>query len=411
MSETTHGDGEKMEQAALLDALKAVQDVQKAQGRNQETDRVMAQILSQLQESWSADPTAKAQERLLKNYLLQIKKTEKMELPQISEQRARAIHTLAQAMLQTHEGASLKMIQAVKTSFLEKQQYFVQAILRSLFEQGQDDKMLARRVGVYPSTIRLWATGLELPSEKKQKQLWEAYLATCVLSRPSTIAPTVRVQILEEPLMPSTLVMAVTALIELATKGWLLSQGRFADLLEYTQTRDGRFVREAGVTVGKLSHNSPLNIDITLSASNVAEATTTMIDGIAQVRSRQALKELEIQAQVQALKRLEQQREHEQEQAVLEREKQRLVLETQRLEIIEKQLEVQKKAVEYSLELAGTYVDTLQPDLDPAARAMAMQAVLPSILQLQNITGLAVLLPEQQKKGASEVSHENTQDN
>jgi hypothetical protein len=221
----------------------------------------------------------------------------------------------------------------------------------------------------------------------------------------STGGSTIRLLISEDPLALSTLASALSALTELSTKYWLIAQARFADLIEYTQTHNERFLQEAGITLGALSHNSPMNFDVRFGATDVAEAIAKTIDGIAQAKQRYTQKELEIKAQVQALEQNEREAEEKQLLAQLERERQQLDIEQKRLEIIEKQLEIQKQTIEFALDLAGKILDGFQPGLDPAARAMAIQVSMSNILQLNNIPGLdlsPLLLKEANSKPVQE---------
>lgn len=206
---------------------------------------------------------------------------------------------------------------------------------------------------------------------------------------------TLHIRILEEPLTAQNLTSILLVLTELSTKYWLIAKGRFADLIEYTQTHNGRFAEEAGVILTKVRYNSPFNMDwkVDLSAPSVAEALVTTIDGVTHAPKRLKQKELENQAKAQEIKYAEQQADHEQQMAVLEQEQRRLEIEKQRLEVLEKQLEVQKKGIEYALEIARKVVDLLHPDADSAARAMEIQALLPNLVQLQNGKGLELALP------------------
>lgn len=157
-----------------------------------------------------------------------------------------------------------------------------------------------------------------------------------------------RISIVEKPLTAQNLVMIISALTELTTKYWLIAKSRFSDLVEYTQTHNGRFAEEAQLVISNVSYNSPFNMDgkVDLSAPSVAEALVTTIDGITQRRERLEKARLENQAQVQQIKEAEQKSEQESQMALLEREKQRLEIEQRRLEVLEKQLEVQKKGIE-----------------------------------------------------------------
>jgi len=209
--------------------------------------------------------------------------------------------------------------------------------------------------------------------------------------RPPTHATSVlHIRISEEPLTAQNLATIVSTLTELSTKYWLIAKGRFSDLIEYTQTHNGRFAEEANVVITRVSYNSPFNMDwkVDLSAPSVAEALVTTIDGITQRRERLEKAKLENQAKAVEIKETEQKAEQENQMALLEQEKQRLELERRRLEVLEKQLEVQKKGIEYALEIAEKVVDTLHPGADPATRAMEIQALLPNLVQLQNGKGL-----------------------
>jgi hypothetical protein len=206
---------------------------------------------------------------------------------------------------------------------------------------------------------------------------------------------TLRIRVVEKPLTAQNLAMILLALTELTTKYWLIAKGRFADLIEYTQTHNGRFAEEAQTVITSISYNSPFNMDwkVDLSAPSVAEALVTTIDGITQRKERLEKARLENQAQAQQIKEAEQKFEQESQAALLEREKLRLEIEQHRLEVLEKQLEVQKKGIEYALEIAEKVVDTLHPGADPATRAMEIQTLLPNLVQLQNGKGLELALP------------------
>lgn len=216
--------------------------------------------------------------------------------------------------------------------------------------------------------------------------------------------PTVRIRIDEEPLTVQNLNTAISALTELSTKYWLIARGRYADLIEYTQTRNNRFVEEANVVVTRVSYNSPFNMDWRFSATDVAEALVTTTDGFLQRRERLEKAQLENRATTQQIKEAEQKAEQDKQRTALELEKQQVEIEKQkvevekqRLEILSMQLDVQKKNFNIALELAGMAVDTLQPGLDPSTRAMVIQANLSSLIQLDSVKGLSVIpLPRTQ---------------
>lgn len=234
----------------------------------------------------------------------------------------------------------------------------------------------------------------DLRAEAHQSPSWEEQPhSSGVFTHENT--STLRVRIVEEPLTAYNLTMILGALTELSTKCWLIAKNRFADLIEYTQTHNGRFPEEAGMVITRISYNSPFNMDwkADISPEGFAKALVTGLDGIKQSQARLEKAKLENQAKVQEIKEAEQKAERQSEMALLEQERQRLELEIRRTDLLEKQLEVQKKGIEYALEIAGNIVDTLHPGADPATRAMAIRTLLPNIIQLQNGKGLELALP------------------
>ncbi len=197
----------------------------------------------------------------------------------------------------------------------------------------------------------------------------------------------------EEPLTLQNLTTILSALTELSTKYWLISEGRFYDLIEYTQTHNPRFAEEADVTIENITHNSPWNIDVKFGATDVAQAVVTTLDGIKQADERLIKEKLANQTALQKIKQAEQEAAHTHQMAEIEREQKRLEIEAQRLKLLEQQLDLQKKSVEVALDLAGKIVDSLHPTTDQSARTMMMRIVLPNILQLQNVKGLELILP------------------
>lgn len=206
---------------------------------------------------------------------------------------------------------------------------------------------------------------------------------------------TFRIRITETPLTAHNLGTIVSTLAELSTKCWLIRQGRFAELMEYTQTHDSRFAEEVPVVITKVTFNSPMNMDwkVELSATNVADALVTAIDGITHAKKRLEKAELENQAKAQEVKQAVQKAGQEHQMALLAAEEQRLEIEERRLALLEKRLEVQKKEIEYALELAGKMVDTLYPNVGQEAKPILIQALLPNLLQLGNVKGLELNSP------------------
>jgi Pentapeptide repeats (8 copies) len=210
--------------------------------------------------------------------------------------------------------------------------------------------------------------------------------------------PAFRIRITEEPLTPHNLTSIISAITELSTKCWLVVNRRFAELIEYTLTGEVRFVEEAHLIITNITFNSPFDASfkIDLSASNLAEAIGTAIDGVRQTKQRLEKAELENKEKAQEIEYAKQKADQENKAALLEQERQALTIERERLEILEKRLEVQKKGIEYALEIATKTVTVLHPVADEQTKAMIIRALLPNILQLQNGKGLELILPTPQ---------------
>jgi transcriptional regulator with XRE-family HTH domain len=276
---------------------------------------------------------------------------------------------------------------------------FGQQLRNERKKRGLTQREVARLIEVPDvKTVSRWEQGFAIPQPRYRQQLAELFGLSAaglgLLPIPET-PPLVSFRITEEPLAAQNLLTCISALTELSTKYWLIAKGRFADLIEYTQTHNDRLAEEANIVVTRITYNSPMNMDwkVDLSAPSVAEALITTIDGITQRQVRLEKAKLEIQAKALEIKEDEQKSEHESQMALLEQEKQRLELEQRRLEVLEKRLEVQKKGIEYALEIAEKVVDTLHPGADQATRTMEIQALLPNLLQLQSVKGLELVLP------------------
>jgi hypothetical protein len=97
----------------------------------------------------------------------------------------------------------------------------------------------------------------------------------------------------------------------------------------------------------------------------------------------------------------------EEKRAQLELERQELIIERERLQVLEMRLDVQKKGIEYALEIAAKTVTVLRPHADDETKTMLIQALLPTLLQLQNGKGLELILPSfTQHEKADDTEHE-----
>src|SRR5260221_372514 len=69
--------------------------------------------------------------------------------------------------------------------------------------------------------------------------------------------PTLRIAILEEPLTAQNLSAVIAAITDLHARCWFIQQNRLTDLMDYAQTRDPRYLKEANLQIGILTHSSP----------------------------------------------------------------------------------------------------------------------------------------------------------
>jgi hypothetical protein len=245
--------------------------------------------------------------------------------------------------------------------------------------------------------------------------------------------PTIRIRIIEEPLTVQNFTTIMSALTELHTKCWLISQDRLAELIEYTQTHNVRFAEEAGLVITKMRHHSPAEVTLgNLDPDKLSKALVTAIDGVAQAKQRLKKIELENQEKAEQIRQSEkkaeqeyqakqqeltiaaqkaaqepQRAELEQEKQKFELEKQQLIFqieqEKQKLELERQQVALEKERLElfntrmcYLIEIAGKLVDISQPHADQPTRVLLIQTMLPDLLQLQNGEGLELVLPAPQ---------------
>ncbi len=228
-----------------------------------------------------------------------------------------------------------------------------------------------------------------------------------------------RIRITQTPLTPQNLVAIILPIVDLYTKCWLIVRGRFADLIEFTQTRSSRFIEEANLVIPKITQNSPLNIDWKLDASpqGLMIALATGIDAITQSPHRvesavlenrakeltNSLKELETQSE---LADKEQARQIAAQKAELEKQATLLEIERQRLEVVAKRLEVEKMRIDYALQIAGNMINLMRPQADEETRTLLLQTLIPNLLQLGEGKGLELVLPVPQNRTSLEA--ENT---
>ncbi len=219
-------------------------------------------------------------------------------------------------------------------------------------------------------------------------------------------ASALHIRITEEPLIAHNFTTTISTLTELHTKAWLIQQDRFPDLINYAQTHDIRFTKEANLTIGKLAHNPPTLVELILNPTMLAAASGAVvtlagalkiaIDNIGQTSLRFKEKVLDIEIRRQEAQQAQQ---TAAQKAGQEEQKAQFEIEKLQLEIERKRLEVEKSRIEVALETASKMVDTLRPGIDKETKGMLEQALLPSLLRLSTTEGLELALPAPKSSG------------
>jgi uncharacterized protein YjbI with pentapeptide repeats len=259
-------------------------------------------------------------------------------------------------------------------------------------------------------------------------------------------ASTLRIRIVEEPLILQNLTTAFSALTELSTKCWLIATGRFAELVEYMQTRLLRSPKEAQFIVTRVRYNSPFDLSVNfanLDPKNLTAALKEGIDTILLGKERLKQAELDTQAKTEQLKQAERksfqeylakkqeleiaaqkaaqesqmgQLEQEKQKFELEKqrlllqveqEKQKLELEKQRLDLQRQRLEIENMRMNFAIEAANKIIDLLSPNSDQATREMMIPMLLPNLLQFQSVKGLELALAAPKKEEENTPRAEN----
>lgn len=231
----------------------------------------------------------------------------------------------------------------------------------------------------------------------------------------SQASSVVQLSVIQETLQSLTVGMLISTLTELHTKCWLIFHKRFADLIEYLQTRDIRFASEANLIISEITYSSPFQIKLDTGVKEVAEAIKIALDGIIQVPLRYKAMKQEIEAKDSEIKHKEreaqsnlkdkeQNRTIETQKAELERQADQLRLVKQQLEVEEQRLELQKailksehQRVDLAFETASKVVERLAPNADMDSKALLIRSLVPQLLQLGDVRGLELYLPSPPK--------------
>ena len=285
--------------------------------------------------------------------------------------------------------------------------------IRERLQGGRDDS--ERLVGIRVEEVYVTSFGPDRTHEREgnQTSLHGAKKEfSGAISRYIDNSSTISIRIVEEPLTARNFSSIIAAFSELYTKCWLIANDQFAELIEYTQTRNSRLDERANLIITQLTYNSPAEIKFTadFSPKGVVEALKVAVDAIVQapLRHREALlanqaRELEIKTKEEEAKSglldKEQARSIQSQKAVLDKQKDLLELEKKQLEIEKERLNLQKEYLEietmriqFAIENANRMVDILSPSTDPKMREILMQTLLPNLLQLGGSKGLE--LPE-----------------
>jgi len=214
-----------------------------------------------------------------------------------------------------------------------------------------------------------------------------------------------QVQFAAEPLTAQHLARLTTALTDLHTRCWLIHTGRLEDLARYAMTRDPDLIREANLVVASIRLRSPLDVKLDISPQGLAEAMKTGIESVALLGARRQQAELEnrgreLELEIRASEAEQAAAQHEQElelqrrerevaqqEKAVEIERKRLELERTRLELVRQQLELRVQAIKAANEM----LPLLYPGVSDDARPMLIQTLVPSLLQLSELSVTAEL--------------------
>jgi len=228
---------------------------------------------------------------------------------------------------------------------------------------------------------------------------------------------TLRIGILEDPLTAQNLSAIITAITDLHARCWFIQQKRLSDLMDYAQTRDPRFVKEANLRVGAMSHNSPVVIDLLVNAGTITGGVATLvlamtkaIDAVAQTplrfRAAKLKNEREVLDQKIAAEKAETEKRTLDQERQIAAQKAQIELEKQQLELDRQRFELQKDRVNVVIEIATTTFNQLQVDIDAGQREMIIHSLVPPLLQLASadaiVTTLPATLPNEENKESSE---------
>ena len=296
-----------------------------------------------------------------------------------------------------------------------------QWLSNELKQRGWSVRQLAAMLDVPVAQILRWGKNRSYPGFSFRQQIADLFANqnTEALQEPTKQAPPtdkqtghderkLQIQINTPQLTAQNFTTIFSSITELHTKCWLIQQGRFADVVEYTRTHSIKFAQEANLQITQLTYNSPLyaslepgtstnnkplpeppiKLRLAFSPQDVVEAVIKSIQAIIHIKPDYEAKQLKNEEMRTAIKQREQEAESKNEREQIELERLKLVYQRELLE-----LEAQK--VETILKTANTVVTMLAPDT-PASdqmKTILVQALIPTLTQLGSGQGLQLALP------------------
>lgn len=204
----------------------------------------------------------------------------------------------------------------------------------------------------------------------------------------------VALQINEVPLTAKTVNTTLSALTALHTKLWLTHEGRFADLIDFTQTRDARFIAEANLIITRVSYNSPFSMNI--DPGKLGDAVRESIDAVVRIDLRRkelkaniASTEADIRIKEEAARAAiadqDQVRRIAAEEANIRVQREKVALQRDRAELLKYQMEMLPLLMTTAMEM----VAIVRPDVtEPGQKEMLARTYLPDLLQLAGVEGV-----------------------
>jgi hypothetical protein len=119
-------------------------------------------------------------------------------------------------------------------------------------------------------------SGAETQQRQYDQSVHDFSLSSLVVDREDGTTA-LQVSIDQTPLIAQDFTTILSALTRLHAKGWLLQQGRAADVSRYEQTKDSRFVEEASLTIISLSHQSPALITLLTDPALITGVVTSTV--------------------------------------------------------------------------------------------------------------------------------------